>query len=68
MSQKRRPERLKPSLKLLTPVERKIMTKEQDRISEMWKSLYSRNKWRPESSSKKVLASKGRNNRLTNLD
>jgi hypothetical protein len=52
MSQKRRPERLKPSLKLLTPEEKKVMTSEQRRIAEMWKSLYARNKWKPQPTKK----------------
>ena len=54
MSQKRRPERLKPSLKLLTPDEEKMMTTEMNRIQEMWKSLYARNKWKPQPDDKKV--------------
>jgi hypothetical protein len=54
MSQKRRPERLKPSLKLLTPAEKKVLTSEQLRIQEMWKSLYARNKWKPQEPQKKV--------------
>jgi hypothetical protein len=49
---KRRPEILKPSLKLLTPIERKTMANEQVRVQEMWKSLYARNKWKPQESSK----------------
>ena len=68
MSQKRRPERLKPSLKLLTPDEEKMMTTEMNRIQEMWKSLYARNKWTPEIISKKTLASRKPNATLTNLD
>ena len=68
MSQKRRPERLTVSLKLLTPEERKTMNSEMYRIQEMWKSLYARNKWTPEIISKKTLASKKPNARLTNLD
>jgi hypothetical protein len=52
MSQKRRPERMRPSLKLLTPEERKAMTSEQRRIEEMWKSLYARNKWKPQPTQK----------------
>ncbi len=54
MSQKRRPERLKPSLKLLTPAEQKVLTSEQLRIQEMWKSLYSKNKWKPQPDEKKT--------------
>lgn len=54
MIQKRRPERLKPGLKQLTPDERKIITTETKRISEMWKSLYSRNKWKPQPDDKKM--------------
>jgi len=45
---KRRPEILKPSLKLLTPIERKMVVTEQERIREMWKSLYAKNKWTPQ--------------------
>jgi hypothetical protein len=48
MAQKRRPERLRPSLKLLTPDEKKVMAMEIDRIQKMWKSLYARNKWKPQ--------------------
>ena len=53
MKQKRRPERLTVSLKLLTPDERKTMTTEMNRIQEMWKSLYARNKWTPQTDIKK---------------
>jgi hypothetical protein len=52
MAKKRRPEILKAGLKLLTPIERKTMTDEQKRISEMWKSLYARNKWTPQEAKK----------------
>lgn len=68
MAQKRRPERLTVSLKLLTPEERKTMNSEMYRIQEMWKSLYARNKWTPEIISKKTLASRKTNATLTNLD
>jgi predicted type IV restriction endonuclease len=68
MAQKRRPERLTVRLKLLTPDERKTMTTEMDRVQQMWKSLYARNKWKPEIISKKTLASRKTNATLTNLD
>jgi hypothetical protein len=54
MTQKRRPERLKPSLKLLTPDEKKVMDKTMAEIREMWKSLYAKNKWKPQDPLKKV--------------
>ena len=49
---KRRPEILKAGLKLLTPIEKKMMTTEIDRVQEMWKSLYARNKWTPQEAKK----------------
>lgn len=52
--QKVRPERLTVSLKMLTPDEKKTMTTEMDRIQEMWKSLYARNKWKPQTDIKIV--------------
>lgn len=48
MSQKRRPERLKPSLKLLTPHEQKIVANVGEQVLLMWKSLYAKNKWTPQ--------------------
>ena len=54
MKQKVRPERLKPSLKLLTPIERKMVVTEQERIQEMWKSLYAKNKWKPQKTEEKT--------------
>jgi hypothetical protein len=39
---------------MLTPDERKMMTTEMDRIQEMWKSLYARNKWKPQADIKIV--------------
>ncbi len=54
MSQKRRPERLKPGLKLLTPYEQKIVSNHGKEVLEMWKSLYSKNKWKPQPDEKKT--------------
>ena len=54
MKQKRRPERLHPGLKQLTPDERKTIATEMNRVREMWKSLYARNKWKPQPDDKKV--------------
>jgi hypothetical protein len=48
MSKKRRPEILKPSLKLLTPHEKKIVASVGEQVMLMWKHLYSKNKWRPQ--------------------
>jgi hypothetical protein len=45
---KRRPEILKPSLKLLTPYEQKVVDNHGKEVLEMWKSLYARNKWKPQ--------------------
>jgi hypothetical protein len=52
MSQKRRPERLKPSLKLLTPHEQKIVANVGEQVLLMWKSLYAKNKWKPQPTKK----------------
>jgi len=54
VSQKRRPERLKPSLKLLTPHEQKIVASVGEQVMLMWKSLYARNKWKPQPDAKKT--------------
>jgi hypothetical protein len=54
VSQKRRPEHLKPSLKLLTPHEQKIVVLHGHRVQEMWKSLYAKNKWKPQPDEKKT--------------
>lgn len=54
MSQKRRPERLKPSLKLLTPHEQKIVVLHGHKVQEMWKWLLSKNKWKPQPDEKKT--------------
>jgi hypothetical protein len=64
MSQKRRPERLKPSLKLLTPHEQKIVKNVGQQVADMWKHLFSLNKWTPQEIPKKVIASKKTNTRL----
>lgn len=48
MPQRRRPERLKPSLKLLTPYEQKIVVLHGHKVQEMWKWLFSKNKWKPQ--------------------
>lgn len=45
---KRRPEILKPSLKLLTPHEQKIVASVGEQVLLMWKSLYAKNKWKPQ--------------------
>ena len=39
---------MKPGLKLLTPYEKKVMSKTKRKIVEMWEYLFSpeRNKWR----------------------
>jgi hypothetical protein len=68
MSQKRRPEILKPSLKLLTPYEKQIVLNHGQRVSEMWKFLFSKNKWKPQTLPKNSLAMKRHNATLTNLD
>lgn len=44
---KRRPEIMKPSLKLLTPFEKKVVATHGKTVADMWASLYARNKWRP---------------------
>lgn len=64
MSQKRRPEILKPSLKLLTPYEQEIVKNVGKRVADMWEELFSRNKWTPQEIPKKVIASKKTNTRL----
>jgi hypothetical protein len=51
---KRRPEILKPSLKLLTPHEQKVVANHGKEVLEMWKSLYAKNKWKPQEPQKKV--------------
>jgi hypothetical protein len=45
---------MKPSLKLLTPHEKKIVATHGLKVSEMWKSLFSRNKWKPQPTAKKT--------------
>ncbi len=54
MSQKRRPEILKPGLKLLTPHEQKIVANVGEQVMLMWKSLYAKNKWKPQPDAKKT--------------
>jgi hypothetical protein len=54
MSQKRRPEILKPGLKLLTPHEQKIVASVGEQVMLMWKSLYAKNKWKPQPDAKKT--------------
>jgi hypothetical protein len=54
MSQKRRPEILKPGLKLLTPHEQKIVASVGEQVMLMWKSLYAKNKWTPQPEAKKT--------------
>lgn len=68
MSQKRRPERMKPSLKLLTPHEQKIVMLHGKKVTEMWKWLFSKNKWTPQTFPKKSLATERNNATLSNLD
>ena len=34
-----------PSLKLLTPYEKKVVLTHGLKVAEMWKELFSRNKW-----------------------
>jgi len=43
---KRRPEIMKPALKQLTPHEKKVIATVGLKVSEMWKDLFSRNKWK----------------------
>jgi hypothetical protein len=45
--QKRRPEIMHPGLKQLTPYEKQVVMTHGIKILEMWKELYSRNKWKP---------------------
>lgn len=59
---------MKPSLKLLTPYEKQIVLKHGQRVSEMWKSLFSKNKWTPQTLPKKSLATRRNNATLSNLD
>jgi len=42
--QKRRPERIRPGLKQLTPFERRIIKTTMDAINERWKKLFALNK------------------------
>jgi hypothetical protein len=39
---------MKPSLKLLTPHEQKIVASVGQQVLLMWKSLYAKNKWKPQ--------------------
>jgi hypothetical protein len=43
---------MKPSLKMLTPIEKKAIADEKERVQQMWKSLYARNKWKSQESAK----------------
>ena len=52
MKKKRRPEIMTPGLKQLTPIEKKMVEREGMRVMEMWRDLYSRNRWKPESMTK----------------
>jgi hypothetical protein len=45
--QKRRPERLKPSLKQLTPAERRIVEERLADHKKRWEYLFSINLWKP---------------------
>ena len=65
---KRRPEIMKPSLKLLTPHEQKIVASVGEQVMLMWKSLYAKNKWTPQTLPKKSLATRRNNATLSNLD
>lgn len=58
MKKKRRPEIMKPSLKLLTPHEKKIVATVGEQVRLMWQDLYARNRWKPqpEKNPKKPLA------------
>lgn len=45
--QKRRPERLKPSLKQLTPYEQRIVAERLADHKKRWEYLFSLNVWKP---------------------
>jgi hypothetical protein len=45
--QKRRPEILKPGLKMLTPIELRTVASHNRANAERWKHLFSLNKWKP---------------------
>jgi len=47
MKQKRRPEVLKPGLKMQTPHEKKVVATHGKQTADMWASLFDRNKWKP---------------------
>jgi len=45
--QKRRPEIMKPGLKMLTPIELRTVAAHNHANAERWKHLFSLNKWKP---------------------
>jgi hypothetical protein len=45
---------MKPGLKLLTPHEQKIVASVGEQVPLMWKSLYAKNKWKPQEPAKKL--------------
>ena len=47
MTQKRRPERMKPGLKQLTPAERKVYEERLADHKKRWEYLFSLNVWKP---------------------
>ena len=44
---KRRPEIMKPGLKMLTPHEKKVVERMTSADRQRWENLFARNKWKP---------------------